>query len=276
MLNSIITNNGAMVALQNLNSTNMELIKTQNRINTGLRVASVKDNGATWAIAQDQRSEVNSLNAVKDSINRAVSAVDVGIATGESVSDMLIQLKEKALSSSDSSIDTTSRAALNEDFKAIRDSITKTLANAAFNGVNLTNGTTASLTPLANADGTNVLTVSGQDMSLGGAIITLGTADTIATSASATSLVAVLDTSIANLSGALAKLGTNSKTLNNHLKFIDKLQDSINTGIGNLVDADMAKESAKLQAMQTKQQLGVQALGIANQAPQSILSLFRG
>lgn len=275
MLNSVNTNSGAFVALQNLNATNSELQKTQSRINTGLKVASARDNGATWAIAQSQRSNVQSLDAVKDSLNRGISTTEVAIATGESVSDMLIQLKEKALASSDSSIDTTSRAALNEDFKAIRDSITKTLSNATFNGANLVNGTTASLESLANADGTNKLTVTGQDLSLGGAIITLGTADTIATSASATSLVAVLDTSIKNVSASLAKFGTNTKTLSNHLTFVGKLQDSINDGIGNLVDADMAKESAKLQALQTKQQLGIQALSIANQSTGSVLSLFR-
>lgn len=272
---SVNSNTGALIALQNLNVTNTELMRTQNRINTGLKIATAKDNGATWAIAQSQRANMGSLDAVKDSLNRSISTVDVAISTGETVAEMLVTLKEKALASSDATQDATSRAAINSDFVAIRDQVTKTLTNATFNTANLTNGTTASLTPLANGAGTNVITVSGENMSLGGTILTLGATDTVATSASATALLTVIDTSITNLSAAMARLGTAHGALTRHLTFVGKLQDSLLSGIGNLVDADMAKESAKIQALQTKQQLGIQALSIANQAPRAVLSLFQ-
>lgn len=272
---SVNTNVGAMVALQNLNKTNSDLSTTQNRVSTGLKVASAKDNGAAFAIAQSQRATVTSLGAVQDSLSRAVSTVDVAMSTGESVQDMLTSLKEKALAASDTSLDSTSRAALNSDFTAIRDAITKTLANASFNGVNLVNGTTTSIESLANAAGTNKLTTAGENLSLGGTVVTLAATDAFATATSAAGLVSTLDTSISNVSASLARLGTASKTLERHSTFVGKLSDSIESGIGNLVDADLAKESAKLQALQTKQQLGIQALSIANQSSSTILSLFR-
>ncbi len=279
MLTSVNTNVGAMVALQNLNSTSSKLQETQNRISTGLKVASAKDNGASYAIAQTQRATVQSLNAVMDSLNRGTSAVDVAMSAGESVSDMLTQMKEKALAASDTSLDTTSRTALNTDFEALRDQIAKTVANAKFNGINLLDGSMAAvggLAILANADGTSTLTVADQDLSVGQSIVTLSTAASFSTATAAGNLLASIDASITNVSAALAKMGTSAKAIEAHAAFITKLQDSIQAGIGNIVDADMAKESALLQSLQTKQQLGVQALSIANQAPQTALSLFRG
>lgn len=275
-LNSVNTNFGAMVALQNLNKTNSDLQVTQNRINTGLKVGSAKDNGSAYAIAQGQRSEISALNAVQESLSRNQSVVDVALSAGESISDQLSQLKEKALAASDTTLNTASRNALNEDFKAIRDQIAKTVSNASFNGVNLLDGSKATITALANASGGG-LTVAGQKLTVGGtgSAITLSAAGTIDTLTKATAAIATLTTSINNVSASLAKLGTSSKSLSNHASFIGKLQDSLEAGVGNIVDADLAKESAKLQALQTKQQLGVQALSIANQSTSTVLSLFR-
>ena len=272
---SINTNVGAMLALQNLNSTSSQLTQTQQIISTGLKVASAKDDGATYAIAQSQRATVASLDAVKDSLNRASSATDVAMSAGDSITDLLTQMKEKALAASDTSLDTTSRAALDNDFASLRDQITTTIANASFNGVDLLDGSIANIQALANADGSSRITVSAQNMSLGGTIVTVATTAAFATATSASTLLSTLDTSINNVSSALAQMGTSSTAVGNHITFIGKLQDSLNAGIGNLVDADMAQESAKLQALQTKQQLGVQALSIANQAPQVALSLFK-
>ena len=274
--NSVNTNVGAMIALQNLNATNMDLATTQSRINTGKKVASAKDNGAIWAIAQGQRAEVQSLGAVKQSLDRANSAIDVAMSAGETVSDLLVQMKEKALAASDSSLDATSLAALNEDFKSLRDQITKVVANASFNGSNLLDGSVTSIAPLANADASSVLTVAAENLSLAGGNVTVASTDTIGTVTLATAMIATVDTSIANVSASLARLGTMSKSVSLHATFVSKLSDTLEAGVGNLVDADLAKESAKLQALQTKQQLGIQALSIANQSPQTILSLFRG
>jgi flagellin len=275
--NSVNTNVGAMVALQNLNATNKELSETQTRINTGLRVASAKDNGAIWAIAQNQRATSQSLNAVKESLQRGQSTVDVALAAGESVSDLLLQMKAKALSASDTTLDSNSRTALNDDFISLRDQISKAVNNAEFNGANMLKGTDPTdINALANADGTAVITVLAQSMDLGtGALAALDATASIGDQATAFNMITTLNEAIVNVSASLSALGTGSKSLASHLTFIAKLQDTVDGGIGNLVDADLAKESAKLQALQTKQQLGVQALSIANQAPNSIMSLFR-
>ena len=273
-LNSVNTNVGAMVALQNLNRTNNDLTTAQSRINTGLKVANAKDNGAIWAIAQGMRSESTALNAVKDSLQRGQSTLDVAMAAGESVSDLLSQMKEKALAASDEGLDTESRSKLNADFKSLRDQIGKVIENAKFNGVNLLDGT-GNITALANADASSTLTVSGQDMSLGGSIVSVSDTDTIGTQTTASDMLTDIQDSIDAVSTALASLGTGSKSLETHLNFIGKLQDTLDAGVGNLVDADLAKESARLQALQTKQQLGIQALSIANSSTRSILGLFQ-
>jgi flagellin len=275
MTNSVNTNVSAMIALQNLNTTNAELAKTQGRINTGLRIANAKDNGAIWAIAQNQRANSTALNSVKESLQRAQSTVDVAISAGETVSDLLLQMKEKALAAADSSLDANSRTALNEDFKALRDQLAKAVDNAEFNGINMVKSGGVTIAALANSDATSKITVAAQDLSLTGSIVNLGTAASIGTITVATNMITSVNTAITNVSTALSKLGTGSKSLGSHLDFVGKLQDSIDAGVGNLVDADLAKESARLQALQTKQQLGVQALAIANQSSSILLGLFR-
>jgi flagellin len=214
---------------------------------------------------------------VKDSLQRGSSTVDVALAAGESISDLLLQMKEKALAASDTTLDTNSRIALNDDFKSLRDQITKAVDNADFNGANLIKSGGATIMALANADGTQQITVAAQDLSLGGAgaLSSLTNTASIGTQTAASNMIAVVDTAITNVSSALSQLGTGSKSLMSHLNFVGKLQDTLDAGVGNLVDADLAKESAKLQALQTKQQLGIQALSIANQSSSSLLSLFR-
>ena len=275
-LNSVNTNVGAMIALQNLSQTNSELGMVQNRINTGKKVNSAKDNGAIWAIAQNQRAEMGALNAVKDSLQRGQSTVDVAMAAGESISDLLLQMKEKALAATDETLTSASRDALAEDFDSIRDQITSVIENAQFNGANLLDGSlTGGYKALASADGTSTIDVGDEDMSLSGSIVTLGASDSIGSTSDATTSLAAVDASIANVSAALARMGTSSKALGTHLTFVGKLQDSLEAGVGNLVDADLAKESARLTALQTKQQLGVQALSIANSSTSMLLGLFR-
>ena len=273
---SVNTNYGAYVALQNLNATNKALSETQNRINTGLKVAGPKDNGAIYAVAQGLRAEVTSLGAVQNSLDRSVSVVDTAIAAGQSISDLLTEMKEKALAAKDATIDANARAAYNADFVALRDQITKVLQNASFDGTNLIDGSaTGGIEALANAAGSSFITASTQDLSLSGTIVSLSSTATISTASKASSAISTIEESIDALGLALAGLGTDSKKLSMHKTFIGKLADELNKGIGNLVDADLAKESARLQALQTKQQLGIQSLSIANQAPSTLLALFR-
>jgi len=271
---SVNTNSGALIALEYLSQTNAQLQSTQNEISSGLKVASAKDDGATFAIAQNMRGDVAGYSAVTDSLNRATSVTGVALAAGQSISDLLIQMKQKALSASDQSLDTASRAALNADFTALRDQIKSIIQNAQFNGFNLLNGSTAQISALASADGTHKITVQAENMSLSGKIITITTTGSITTQAKASAMVATVEASLTNVNAALAQLGSGSAKVSVQTTFVQSLSDTLTTGIGNLVDANMATESAMLQSLQTKQQLGVQALSIANTAPQTILKLF--
>lgn len=273
---SVNTNVSAMIALQNLNATNQSLETVQNRINTGLKVAGAKDNSSIYAIAQNARGDVGALNAVKQSVSRAISIVDVSIAAGETISNLLVEMKEKAVAANDPSLDTFSRQALNEDFKALLAQIQTIVRNATFDGANLIDGSlTNGLAVLADADASNAITVATENLSAGGSVITLTTGSNLLTKSAASVSLAQLDSSLQNVNSALARMGSSGKKLEQHMVFITKLQDSLKGAIGNMVDADLAAESAQLQALQVKQQLGVQALSIANSRPQLVLSLFR-
>src|ERR1700754_4845457 len=273
---SVNTNNGAAIALQYLTQTQGQLNQTQSHINSGMKVAGARDDGAIYAIAQNQRGQVAGYSAVINSINNATSAIDVALSAGQSISDLLIQLKTKALAAADSSLDTASRQALNANFTALRDQITTIVKNAVFNGFNLVDGSTNQITALASSDGTRRVTTSAQKMSLSSTIVTVKTTSTISTQAKASTLVATIQSSLTNVNSALAKLSAGAAKFSIQATFAQKLSDTLTAGIGNLVDANMAQESASLQSLQVKQQLGVQALSIANQAPQTILGLFQG
>ena len=281
---SVNTNVGAMAALQSLTSTQKDLATTQNRINTGLSVSSTKDDSASYTIAQGLRGDLGGLKAVSSSLSRAKSVTDVAVAGAEQISDIVNQMQAKARQSADKGIDTATRDALNKDFTALRDQIT-TIVNASdFNGTNLlkaSGGTVTALQSLQDSDTSSTawnpdsLTVANQSLDLGGSTITVASTGKIDSQAAAQTMVDTLETTKNNLKTTLSTLGAASRKIDAQSAFTSKLSDVIDGGIGNLVDADLAKESARLQALQVKQQLGVQALSIANQAPQTITSLFR-
>jgi flagellin len=274
---SVHTNKSALTALQNLNKTNDDLAGVQDRVNTGLKIANAKDNAAVWAIAQGQRADIGALGAVRMSLERAQSIAEVSATAGETVSDLLTELKQKVVAAMDTSLDSTSRTALNSDFRAILRQISQVVGNAQFDGANLLDGSIgANIQFLANADATNKITLSTQNLSLGGSILTIAAGASITTVTLATGVLSQLNASISNVNQALGNLGSQAKQIEAHLGFVGKLTDVLETGVGNLVDADLAKESARLQALQVQQQLGAQALSIANSAPQIILQLFRG
>ena len=273
---SVHTNTSAMIALQQLNRTNDQLEDVQTRINSGLKVNGAKDNASIWAVAQGQRADVGALAAVKMSLDRATSIADVSLAAGETISDLLTQIKEKVVAAMDPSLSPDSRTALNADYKALLRQIVQITENAEFDGANILNGSLAtSIRFLANADADAYVTLGVKNLSLGGAIVTMTATSSINTATNATAVLAQLNTSITALNTAMGDLGAQAKQIEAHNTFVSKLTDVLEAGIGNLVDADLAKESARLQALQVQQQLGAQALNIANTAPQVILSLFR-
>lgn len=287
---SVNTNVGASAALQSLNATSKSLAVTQSRINTGLAVGSTKDDSASYAIAQNLRSDLGGLKAVSTSLNRAKSVTDVAVAGAEQISDILGEMKAKATQASDEGIDTASRAAINKDFTALRDQITTIVNASVFNGTNLlktntgSDGKVTALKSLVDTDAVattytpDVMTVANVDLDLGsatGIFKDITATSQIDTASNAQTMVATIEAAQKALNGKLSDLGAASRQIDAQSTFTSKLSDVIEGGIGNLVDADLAKESARLQALQVKQQLGVQALSIANQAPQTITSLFR-
>jgi flagellin len=272
---SVHTNAAALTALQNLNKSAEDLQQVQNRISTGLAISTAKDNAAVWAIAQGQRADIGSLGAVKLSLDRATSIADVASTAGQTISDLLVQMKEKVTAAMDPSIDTASRTALDSDFKSILRQITQVVTNATFDGANLLNGSVTQIKFIADAAASSFITLSAQNLNLGGAIITVPSTASLGTVTFATAVLGQLTASISNTNQALGNLGSQSKAIGNHASFVSKLTDQLTAGVGNLVDADLAKESARLQALQVQQQLGTQALSIANQAPQVLLSLFK-
>jgi flagellin len=276
---SVNTNKGAMVALQSLNMTNRDLSKTQNAISTGLKVASVKDNGAIWAIANKMRSDVSAYDRVIESNQTASAKVDVAISAGESIMELLNEMKGKSLAASQAGLSTSAQNALNADFIQLRDQVASITANSTFDGANMTTGAAAINNAVSLGDSTgaaaNNITVTGANIQLGGAIVTVGAASDVSSSANATTALGLVNASITNLGTQLATWGAGSKRLDAHRNFVSKLQDALTSGVGAMVDADLSKESARLQALQVKQQLGIQALSIANGSAQSALSLFR-
>jgi len=254
--NSINVNVGAMVALQNLNASNRQLAVTQNRVSTGMAVSNAKDNGAIYAIATNQRAELGSLNAVRQSLQRGQSIVDVALAAGDTVVSALTEMKALAVAI-EAGGSTATTDALQNDYDALQAEIDAALAGANFDGVNLwTDGAV-----------TGVLTdTAGTTYDIGFAAAVDPTP--------ATATAAAVQTTIDAFTADLATIGTQSKSLERQTTFNSKMQDAVEAGIGNLVDADLAKESARLTALQTKQQLGVQALSIANSSSQILLNLF--
>jgi flagellin len=313
--NSINTNLGALIALQNLNQTNRELNVAQSRVNTGLKVATAKDNGALFAIAAGQKAEMGALDAVKQSIQRGQSIVDVALSAGDTVMSALSELKSLAVAIQDAPrvladpADPTSDKVLGEsgkklvaDFDALVKEIHTALAGATFDGVNLfkkqadtlqvIRGTKPGETfdlKLASEPAAADIFKFGAVAAANPPVVDDGEYDAASgvwkalpqgdggevDAKLAAYSVANVEGALAAFTDTLAQIGTKAKSLDRQLIFVSKQQDAIETGIGNLVDADMAKESARLTALQTKQQLGVQALSIANQAPSIILKLFQ-
>ena len=271
---SVNTNAGAFVALQSLSSTNRSLEVTQNRINTGLAVSGAKDNSAVFAIAQNLRSDLGGLNAIRQSLDRAGSALDVGIAAAETISDLLVEAKEKALAASDTGIDQTSRTALQNDYQAIINQIDDVVTQAEFNGTNIVvSAATGAISAIVSDDATQTISVNGADLNTAAGALSL-TVTTFGAASAATAALGQVEAALTSVNSTLATFGSAARQIELQGTFADRLSDTIETGIGNLVDADLARESANLQALQVKQQLGLQALAIANQSPGAILSLF--
>jgi len=272
--NSINTNPSAFTALRTLSAVNRSLDVTQNRVSTGLKVSGALDDASNFSIAQGIRGELKGLSAVTQGLNNAKGIGQVAVAGATGVSNLLTDIRQKVTELSNDGITTAQRDILTSDFNALLSQAANFIDNSVFNGVNLLDTATASVdvNTLSNLNG-GTLTLSAQDLrtqtlSLAGASV-----------GSATSAQAVLAAQFSNLESvvntALGSLGAEVRALNLQTTFIEQISDATQEGLGNIVDADLARESAQLTALQVQQQLSIQTLGIANQRPQSVLGLFR-
>lgn len=279
-MNSVVTNSGAMVALQSLNRTNDALSITQKRISTGLRVADAKDDGAAFAVAQTVRSDMAGLTSANEQMGGVKGVLDTTLAALGKVSDTMKEIEGVLVKLADTGTLGETRAQYNTQYQALVGQVNNFLADAKYNGKALAvagvPAATDSISTVRNEVATTytVAAVSTDGLTMGAtptAPADAAAAQTLLTGTAANDFKTVRN----NINTALNNYGSDSRYLDAQISFNKDRLDAMEGGLGALLDADLAKESAKLQALQIRQQLGTQSLSIANQAPQTLLSLFR-
>jgi flagellin len=272
--NSVNTNRQAVFALQSLNQTNSELGGVQKRVSTGYRVADARDDGGAFAVAQAVRSDIAGVTAVGEQLGGVKGVLQTTFAALSTVSDTMKQVRATLTRLADGAINGDQRAQYETQYELLKTQIQDFIADATYNGRTLLDTGTATggdITGIRN-EGGGTFTIDAVD----GTTLQLTSSPADATAAQA--MIASggeFDLIDAEISTALNQFGASMQYVENQITYNSKKIDAMNDGLGALVDADLAKESSKLQALQTRQQLGIQTLGIANQGPQVLLSLFR-
>ncbi|GAB4197020.1 MAG: flagellin [Thalassobaculales bacterium] len=272
--NSINTNPGALVALQNLGSINKRLDSTQNRVSTGFKVNNAVEDASSFAIAQGTRANLKAYEAVSQGISNARGVATVALSAATSISDLLGDIQKKVTEGMNAANTTGQQAILNTDFQNLVTQVNQFITNAVYNGRNLLSTGSDSVSVIANIDG-STLKIRSASNAGNAATTNFAAAVTLATTTNAAEALSKTVAMIASIGTLLGQLGADTRTIDFQDDFIGKLSDATETGLGAIVDADLAKESAKLQALQVQQQLSVQTLNIANQRPSVLLSLFR-
>jgi flagellin len=270
MNNSVITNSGSIISQKFLRANSNEIVGVQNRVSSGLRVNTVTDDASTFAVAAGLRGDIKSYTAIAASLQAAKVLGNVAVQAGETISKRLEDIKAKVVQLADESLSSSSRATYNADLSSMVNEVNGYLDQANYFGSNLlgTGSASGNVLVVANIDA-SALTMRAQG------VTDLGLSS-VGDASSAQASLASLATFKSSLDTGLANLGADLKRLDAQVEFIKQTEETVRIGLGALVDADMAKETAALQALQVRQQLGVQAIGIANQQPQTLLSLLRG
>ncbi|MEL0436596.1 flagellin [Phycobacter sp. K97] len=274
-MTSILTNNGAMVALQTLKTINNNLENTQNAISTGKEIATAKDNSAIWAISKVMESDVSGFNAVSDSLALGESTVAVALAGAEQITELLKEMKEKVVAATGENVDNDK---LDADVTELKNQITSIISASQFNGANLLNSEGGDMTVLSSLDRDSAGDISSSNITVSSvnfeSNLDLTTVD-VSSSTAADASISEIELLIQTAVDGAAALGASASRIEKQSEFVSKVTDAMKSGIGSLVDTDMEEASARLKALQTQQQLGVQALSIANSAPQTLQQLFR-
>lgn len=269
-INSINTNPSLFSSLRSLNSAQSSQASTQNNVSSGLRIAGALDNASTFAIAQGARGELRSLSALSQGLNNSAGAVTVGIAGATGLSNLATDIRAKLIELSDPALGTDGEALLRADLDSLLGQAQDLISNSSFNDTNLLESGAPDFTTLASLDG-EVLTVGGQ-----GAVGDAVSALQAASGGDPTSLLqnefAAFEAAV---NTAIGDLGASARRFAGQDNQLQDIADATEIGIGNAVDADLARESARLIAGQVRTQLAVQTTGIASQQSRSILGLFR-
>ena len=269
--NSINTNIGAMVALRNLNNTNSELNRIQDRVSSGLRVIGAKDNASTFAIAQGIRGDIKANAAVSQGLSAGKGISSVALSGATAISNILTDIKAKIIEGLNPANTSSQQAILHADYTELVSQVLNFIQNAEFNGQNMLQSGAAAAAIIADKSG-GALTIRTQDLEA--TAYSQLNVQTLTNVSSASAALTQVNTVINTVNTALGQLGADNRKLDNQDTFLSSIQDALEEGLGAMVDADLAKESARLQALQVKQQLSVQTLSIANSSPQILLGLF--
>ena len=307
-MSSILTNVSAMTALQSLNQTNKNLEIAQGRIATGYKVATAADNAAYWSIATTMRSDNKALSTVLDALGLGAAKVDVAYTGINAAIDVVDEIKQNLVAAREPGVD---KSKVQSNIAALQAQLINNASAAAFSGENwlavdsgaatysATKSIVASFTRASDgtvsvstvdiditttelfdaADQSGILDVTFTTTGAGAVTEAVSTLDITAAGIDNTDLdemISAVDAALALMTTAASDLGAAKKRVGLQQDFVGKLMDSIERGVGQLVDADMSEESTRLQALQVQQQLGIQALSIANSNSQNVLALFRG
>lgn len=272
--NSVFTNASAFTALRSLNKINQRLDTTQGRVSTGLKVASSLDDASAFAVAQGIRGEIRALDSVIQGLNNSKAVGKVAVAGATAVSNLMIDIRQKLTELANSSISASQRTIIQNDFAELVSQAANFVANATYNGFELLTSGASSVNTLANLGGGQLALTAQPNVKL---LINSLAAGTTATAVNAQSVISIQFTNLQTaVASALGTIGAEVRALEQQTGFLEELRDTTQIGLGNIVDADLARESAKLTSQQIQQELSVQTLSIANTRPNTILSLFRG
>ena len=267
---------------RNLERTNEKLSKTQERLSTGLKVTSATDDASNFAIAQGVRGDVRALGAITQGLNNSKGIGEIALAGVTAISDLLQDIRQKLTELANGGLTTAQRVIVKADFDKLMSQAYGFVSNSNFNGRNLLISNATNVNTISNLNGTN-LTLTARSapgsgithliQSLAGATLGVDGAASNAVNAQSV-IVAQYNALETEINTSLGALGAEIRALKFQTDFLTTVNDSTEIGLGNIVDADLARESAELTALQVRQQLGVQVLGIANQQPQILLNLL--
>lgn len=277
MVDRINNSTGVLATLKYLQSSTADLSQAETRVSSGLKVRSARDNVTAYHSAEVMKAQESSLNAVTLSLNRAESISDTAISAAEQISDLLIEMKKTVAATMQNDLSVDQRQAYMTRFGDQKRQIEAFVQNASFDDSNILNGSKPNgVSFIADSDASVTVTLAGRNFMPGIDVITLNQFDDLHTPESAAETMRKLDASIKNVGEELNDMVAERKRIEAQKGFVSKLADALAAGVGRMVDADLGLESALIQALQVKQELSAQSVGIVNNAPNTLLALFRG